>query len=358
MGQTHKAIEKGTGYFLPAEWAEQSGVELIWPSMETDWRDTLEDVQATYLQMARAIAERETLLIVASHPSQTEAALKTGLTEEMMRNVIIAECSINDTWARDSGFITMLPGGGGEAKLTDFRFNGWGGKFAADRDNAINSHLYNKGLLRGIYDDASDFILEGGSIESDGEGTIMTTTSCLLSPGRNGFAGEADMERRIMKRLNAGRLICLHHGALEGDDTDGHIDTLARFCPDRKILYIKCVDPRDDHYPALSAMEEELQQVAERYGYTLVPVPLPRAVYDAKSRARLPATYANFLIINGAVLCPTYDQEDMDSEACRILAGLFPGREIIGIAASPLIRQGGSVHCSTMQFPAGVFRQS
>ncbi|MBR6318903.1 MAG: agmatine deiminase family protein [Prevotella sp.] len=332
-------MAQGT-YRLPAEWEPQSCVQLTWPHIGTDWAPMLGEVTATYRQMAREISLREPLLIVAP--------------EGDAPGLVHVVCPTNDTWARDHGFITLV--GGPLPLLLDFKFNGWGEKFPADLDNAINRRLYDIGALRGEYADHLDFVLEGGSIESDGKGTIMTTSQCLLAPHRNQPLSRNEIEQRLKDYLCADRVLWVDHGQLTGDDTDGHIDTLVRFCPDDTILYVGCSDTSDEQYEELRLMAEQLRtfRTADGRAYRLMALPLPQAIFNDEGQ-RLPATYANFLVVNGAVLVPTYDQPDIDAEALHIIGQAFPGRDIVGIDCRSLIQQHGSLHCCTMQFPAGVF---
>ena len=314
-------------YRLPAEWEPQSGVQLTWPHADTDWAPMLDEITATYREMASAIERYEPVLIV--------------------------EPPTNDTWARDHGFITLVNDQGG-IRLLDFKFNGWGEKFPADLDNAINRRLYDEGRVKGQYVDCLDFVLEGGSIESDGCGTVFTTTHCLMAPHRNQPLTQQQIEERLKQTLHADRIVWIDHGELTGDDTDGHIDTLVRICPDDTLLYMGCDDPQDEQYQELKLMEQELQQLRTIDGkpYHLLKLPMPRPIIA--DGERLPATYANFLIINGAVLCPTYGQPDLDNEAISIVSQAFPNRDIIGIDCRSIIRQHGSLHCCTMQYPENV----
>ena len=329
--------EKGKNRWrIPAEWEPQEGVQLTWPHAATDWAPMLEEVIAVYREMAREIAKRERLLVVAPQ----------NAAYDCLRII----CDTNDTWARDHGFISLVDDQG-HRRLLDYQFNGWGQKFEAALDNAINRRLYDAGELEGEYVDCLDFVLEGGSIESDGKGTIFTTSGCLLAPHRNQPLTKSEIEARLLHDLGAERVLWIDHGGLTGDDTDGHIDTLVRICPDDTLLYIGCDDPEDEQYEELKLMEEQLMtfRTLEGRPYRLLKLPMPRPVYDEGER--LPATHANFLVINGAVLCPTYGQSDIDAEALRIIGEAFPDREIIGIDCRPVIRQHGSLHCCTMQFP-------
>jgi agmatine/peptidylarginine deiminase len=325
---------------MPAEWELQSMVQLTWPHKDTDWAPILPEITAVYNEMAREIRKREKLLIVA--PAEVQPPTL---------NSYLITLNTNDTWARDHGFITVeeLTANSQKPKtkiLLDFCFNGWGEKFEATLDNEINRHLYDQGLIKGIYESHLDFVLEGGSIESDGKGTIFTTSCCLMAPHRNQPLTQSEIEQRLKQSLGAERVVWINHGSLIGDDTDGHIDTLVRICPDDTLLYIGS----DEEHPDLLLMEEELKtfRTLEGKPYRLLKLPLPRPIYDGDDR--LPATYANYLVINDAVLVPTYNQPDLDQEAMRIIQQAFPDREIVGIDCRAVIKQHGSLHCCTMQY--------
>ena len=338
--------------FLPPEWAPQSGVQLTWPHRHGDWAERLASVEPSFTAIAREIARREKLVVVcydAEHRAHVEATLKAGDVD--MAHVILAVAPSNDTWARDHGPITVLCRN--EPLLFDFGFNGWGGKYAHDLDNLITNRLHEAGVFGRTTMQDIDMILEGGSIEVDGSGTLLTTTNCLLAPTRNPGMSRAEIERELSELLGLNRILWLEHGHLAGDDTDSHIDTLARYCNPRTIAYVACDDPADEHYEDLKAMERELQlfRAADGAPYLLVPLPWPRAQYDGERR--LPATYANFLIINGAVLVPTY-RDPADTVALERLRGCFPDREVVGVDCAPVIAQYGSLHCLTMQLPVGV----
>lgn len=324
---------------MPAEWEPQWGVQLTWPHAQTDWAPILDEITVTYEEMAREISKREALLIVAP-----EGKTLSPITPH------ISHQATNDTWARDHGFITLTDDDG-HLRLLDFKFNGWGEKFPAELDNAINCRLYDEGKVEGEYIDCLDFVLEGGSIESDGKGTIFTTSGCLLAPHRNQPMTQEEIEVRLKHDLCAERILWIDHGSLTGDDTDGHIDTLVRICPDDTLLYIGCDDPNDEQYEELRLMEEQLRtfRTLEGKPYRLMKLPMPRPIYDGDER--LPATYANFLVINGAVLCPTYGQSGLDTQALKLIGEAFPDREIVGIDCRSVIKQHGSLHCCTMQIP-------
>lgn len=359
---------------LPAEWEPQRFIQLTWPHAETDWAPYLESAQECFIQLAHAITRFEPLLIVTPEPEEVEAQLRTAGNIDMSQ-VVICECPTNDTWARDHAFISTrtannMQEGGDGILLNDYTFNGWGMKFAANLDNQINRRIYESGTFE--ENDLLDFweakyrcclnhVLEGGSIESDGEGTILTTAECLLSANRNYFDSKEPFNEWFGEDFGCKQILWLDHGFLVGDDTDSHIDTLARLCPDHTIVYVKCTDPEDIHYDELQQMEAQLQtfRTLEGQPYRLLALPMPAEIKESdfadaveeEGDQRLPATYANFLILNGAVLYPTYNQPDNDKKAAKVLQEAFPGREIIGIDCRVLIRQHGSLHCVTMQYP-------
>ena len=263
--------------------------------------------------------------------------------------LLLSHVESNDTWARDHGPITLITDDGSKQRLLDFRFNGWGEKFEADKDNAITRNLFAQGAFCGMLIDNDDLVLEGGSIDCDGKGTLFTTSQCLLAPHRNQPMTKLQIERELKRRLAIDRVVWLNHGNLIGDDTDGHIDTIVRCAPADTLLYVTCTPDDVEQYEDFRALEDELTALRTKEGksYRLLPLPTPRPIID--NGERLPATYANFLIVNGAVIMPTYSQSDRDEQAQSIIAQAFPDREIIGIDAMTIIRQHGSVHCLTMQ---------
>lgn len=356
---------------LPAEWEPQGFIQLTWPHEDTDWNYILEDVTACYVRIATEISTREPLLIVCKNAQQVRRQLEGKAN---LDNIRFAEIDTNDTWARDHGGITVVDTAESffqsevcnlddpfkpvspicecESSHTvlDFCFNGWGLKFASNKDNCITRELFQSGILNADYENRLNFVLEGGSIESDGAGTILTTSECLLSHNRNEQFTKEEIEDYLKKALGAKRILWLNHGYLAGDDTDSHIDTLARLCDYDTIAYVRCDDPSDEHYNELQAMEKELQELTTTEGYPYKLLALPMADKIEMDGERLPATYANFLIMNDAVLVPTYGSAK-DEEAIAVLQEAFPDREIVGCDCVPLIRQHGSLHCITMQYP-------
>lgn len=336
---------------LPAEWYPQSGIQLTWPHRHTDWAYMLEEVEKCFLEIAREIAAREKLLIVTPYPEEVRQYIAPHVN---MDNVEFHTCRTNDTWARDHGGITVFEDD--RATICDFKFNGWGLKFAAQYDNLITSNCYQAGVFNARYRNRLNFALEGGSIESDGEGTLMTTSECLLSPNRNGEWNREEIENYLKTVFGIRQVLWLNHGYLAGDDTDSHVDTLARLAPEHTIVYVRCTDRDDEHYDALTRMEEELRGFRTLDGkpYRLLALPMADAIYEEEER--LPATYANFLILNEAILYPTYGQPENDRQAAEVLKKAFPNREIVGIDCTALIKQHGSLHCVTMQYPISVLK--
>jgi len=338
---------------LPAEWEPQTGVVLTWPHDRGTWAGLLDEVEPVFLAIAEAVGRREALLINCLDGPQAGRVrarlLDRGVPEDRL---FISLTPSNDTWARDHGPLTVTDGAG--VRLLDFRFNGWGNKYPAELDDAINRAVWSAGWFGDCPMETVDLVLEGGSIDSDGSGTLLTTTSCLAHPTRNPALSRQEIEARLHSAFGSDRMLWLERGCIEGDDTDGHIDMLARFADPETIVYQSCDETDYGCYPELKAMEEQLGTLRNRNGrpYRLVPLPWPGPRRDVDG-ARMPASYANFLLINGAVLMPTY-RDPADAEAARRLQACFPDRELVAIDCLPVIRQHGSLHCLTMQLPADV----
>ena len=324
---------------LPAEWYPQSAVQLTWPHEDTDWAPILDEVIPCFVSIAKEVIKRENLLIVC----RDEQAVREQLGDVDYSRILFREMETNDTWARDHGGISVFDDGA--PMVYDFVFNGWGMKYAANYDNLITRNLFAQGTFAdGVLPvNMQPFVLEGGSIESDGKGTLLTTVECLASVNRNEY---------LQKVFGFERILWLENGYLAGDDTDSHVDTLARFCSEDTIAYVQCTDAGDEHFEELQAMEQELQSFTQTNGVPYRLIALPMADKVEWEGERLPATYANFLIINGAVLLPFYNSLK-DEQAKAALQQAFPDREIIGINCLPLIKQHGSLHCVTMQYPEG-----
>lgn len=346
----NKNIE--TSFRLPAEWEKQSAIMLIMPHEDTDWKPYLADIVNTYVEMANAITRYERLLLTTRVVEATKKHFSKHLSKAQMERITFVECDNNDTWARDIAPISLVTKDG-KRRMLDFCFNGWGEKFAAEKDNQINAQLAQTGLFDAEIVSHKDFVLEGGSIESDGKGTLFTTTSCLLAPHRNQPFTREEITHYLLQHIPSKRVVWLEYGCLEGDDTDGHIDTIVRCAPNDTLLYIKCEDKNDVHYSDFKALEKQLRTLRTLEGkpYHLLALPFTNAVYDEAER--LPATYANFVILNGAVLVPTYNQPANDTKALEVIKQAFPTYDIIGIDAQTVVRQHGSLHCLTMQLPEG-----
>ena len=334
---------------LPAEWEPQSTVWLTWPHEAGDWGDGLDAVHACFLDLAQAIAAAQPALICACNAAWADKIAQDLQARQVDAGRIrIHIHASNDVWTRDYGALSVVDADGA-GRLVDFRFNGWGGKFRADLDDALAAALRRAGWFADTPFLSLPWIVEGGALDTDGQGTLLVRESAVRTETRNPGLDRADLEAIWREHLGVTRVHWLRHGHLQGDDTDGHIDTLARFCDPGTIAYQACDDPRDPHYAPLRAMAEELADLRTPDGqaYALIPLPMPQACFDAG--LRLPAGYANFLILNGRVLLPIYACPQ-DIEAQIRLAAAFPDREIIPIDCRALIRQNGSLHCATMQF--------
>ena len=334
---------KTTACTFPTEWHRQDAVLMAFPHEGTDWaRSGLKAALTPFVRIASAIAYNEPVIILC----RDAESVKSHFCD--IRNITFVEIPFNDTWTRDYGPITVYENG--TRKFLDFTFNGWGGKFESALDDAVTAELVKRGYLYGAYEKV-DFVLEGGSVETDGEGTLLTTSRCLLNPNRNPDRTKDEIEKFLKEKLCVRRILWLDHGELAGDDTDAHIDTLARFVDEETIAHVTCDDPEDPHYEELAKMKEQLKSFRTESGdpYRLVPLPLPSPKFDGEGN-RLPATYANFLVTNHAILLPAYD-DPLDKEMVDLFKELYPTLEVIPINCMKLIEQGGSLHCSTMQIP-------
>ncbi len=337
---------------FPAEWEPQEAILVAWPHAGTDWAERLAEVEETYIALVQAITRYQPAWIcVADDDLQTYAEARLRSARVDMSRVRFVPFDYDDTWLRDSGPITLREGDG--FRVLDFRFTAWGGKFEAGRDDRLVEALDQQGLFGGAPRQRIDFALEGGGIETDGDGTLLTTWHCLHE--RHPQASREDLDARLRQWLAQDRVLWLDHGYLEGDDTDAHIDTLARFAPGDAIVFQACDDPADSHHAELQAMAADIAalRTADGRRYRLFPLPWARPIVD--NGRRLAASYANYLIINGAVLIPAYGDR-ADDAAAAVLALAYPGRDIVQVPCRPLIWQNGSLHCITMQLPAGLGR--
>lgn len=346
-----------SAFSLPAEWHPSRAVIIAWPHAGTDWAPILGDVRATYAHLICELSKLAEVIVLSHEPIGEEYILPATRRER----VRVVDYLTNDTWARDYGPVTLLPSSPeGRPLHLDFCFNGWGMKFAACRDNLATTHLAACGLLDGDIANHRDMVLEGGSIDSDGCGTVLTTAQCLLAPNRNDTLDRDAIDAELRRRLGARRILWLEHGALAGDDTDGHVDTIVRFLPPSDpgaepdtIAFAATDDTSDANYAELRALRAELESLRRPDGmpYRLVPLMQPHPETDDDGM-QLPATYANFLIVNGAILLPTYRQPDRDSAAAEALRRACPSYTVVPVDCRTLIEQHGSLHCATMQLPA------
>lgn len=338
---------------LPAEWEPQDAVLLTWPHKNTAWNWILDEVTELYEALATVISDYADVIIAAPENELDTIRERLEAMGAPMEYIYLYPCKSNDTWARDHGPLTVETPEG--FKLLDFKFNGWGNKFAHELDDQISRQLFEQNAFPLASCEEQGWVLEGGSVDTDGQGTLLTTSACLLNKNRNPDLTKEEIESRLKLAFGVRKINWLDHGYLAGDDTDGHIDTLARLCPNNTIVYTACDDEQDEHYADLKKMEAQLQTFTNADGqpYRLLPLPWAGAVLGRDSDLRLPSTYANFLVVNEVVLVPIYDLP-MDEEALEVIAQAFPGYEIMGIPCLSLIEQGGSLHCITMQIPEGV----
>ena len=344
---------------MPAEWEKHEATWLSYPHNEDSWPGKIESIFPSYHLFIKTLTEVETVHINVQDDIM-EQNVRNALKEAgaFMVNIEFHRFPTNDAWCRDHGPAFLLnhkvPG---LRAIVNWNHNAWGGKYPYDLDTQIPERIAEH---LGMTMFQPNIVMEGGSIDVNGKGDLLTTTSCLLNPNRNPRLSAADIEERLLRELHARRVLWLHHGHMDGDDTDAHIDTLARLCPADTIAYVQCTDPDDGHYDDLQHMEAELRNLRtlEDRPYRLLPLPLPAPVYDEDDGTRLPATYANFLVLNGSVLVPTYAQPELDRTACETIQKAFPTHQVVGIDCRPLIRQHGSLHCCTMQLPRGVMGQS
>ena len=317
---------------IPAEWEEQEALIVVFPPKKSDWAHSIEEIHQTYLTFIATIARFQKCLVICEDKNALSNLLST------LQNIELIQIPTNDTWIRDFGGINVYKNH--KRRTYDFIFNAWGNKFEATLDNCLTKQLFEEGHLEGKLK-SFDFVLEGGSIDSNGHGVMLSTAYCLYEKNRNAHFSKKEIKKTLVKLFGLKELIVLEHGALMGDDTDSHIDTLARFIDKKTIAYVKCYDKDDVHYKELRKMEKELQKTK----FQLLPLPLPSAKYF--NNHRIPATYMNFVLINNAVLVPTYS-DAYDKEVLAIFERCFPDREVVGIESSVLIREHGSLHCASM----------
>ena len=338
---------------LPHEGEAQDGVLLAWPHPDGDWAPYLEAAEAEFTALALAITAYERLLILCRDP-QHERHIRERLTPglEHPQRLQFHHLDYHDTWVRDYGPLSVYRDG--RPLLVDFRFDGWGGKYPARADDAVSRSLYEMGAFAaGLELERHDWVLEGGAVESDGQGTLLLNAPCILDPRRNPGLTREEAEARLPPIFGAQRIHWLEIPPLQGDDTDGHIDTLARFADPTTLLHSSVDDPRHPDRATLAELERALRRLSRPDGgaYRLIPLPLPHPMHDAGRP--LPANYANFLLLPEVVLVPQYGDRERDILALERIATAFPGRAVAGIPSATLIRQNGSLHCLTMQLARG-----
>ncbi len=337
-----------------AEWEEPQGILMAFPNCHTDWNYILKDVEEQYLRIIKTFTENKKHVVLLCEDRKYVSEILEQCDTDL---ITMIEIPFNDTWTRDYGFISVERGE--RKRALDFGFNGWGLKFASDKDNLVNLNLKDIHLIhKDVYRNERDFVLEGGSIDTDGKGTLLTTSRCLCSPNRNGGKSKEELNKILQTRLGCDHILWLDYGALEGDDTDSHIDTLARMAPEDVILFTGCRDIEDSQFEELLKMRAQLTLFRTPDGnpYNLIELPLPDAIYDNEGN-RLPATYANYLVTEDVLFMPTYGQPEKDTLALHTIQVAFPRHKIVGIDCRVLIQQHGSLHCATMQIPVGYMNQ-
>lgn len=310
------------------EWEDQELLMLSIPHINSDWAEYLDEILDSYEKLVKAVSKYQKVLLIAPNLSDFDRFKKFD-------NCEFLQIDTDDTWIRDYGAIDVRRGD--EIISYDFKFNAWGGKFNSNKDNMVNKKLFEH---FGTKLEEIDLILEGGSIDFNGDGVMLTTTECLLNDNRNRLSKD-ELEIKLKDLFGLNKIVWLNHGFIKGDDTDSHVDTLARFIDKNIVAYAACYDKSDEHYEELNLMKQEL----ETAGFNLVALPLPKPViYEGK---RLGATYCNFIFINNAVIVPTYADKVADEYAINALKSALPNKDIIGVDSRVFIRQNGSLHCSS-----------
>lgn len=337
---------------LLAEWAPQRQVQLCWPSQAEYWGEQTAAAQATHSQIIAQITQYQAVLLIHS-PNIDQQSLASQLTQagaKLDQLTLVAQDN-NDIWCRDYGPLSVKDTSSDSIELLDFKFTGWGGKFPAELDNDASQKLASAGHYQANLR-SFDLILEGGAIDYDDNGSLLTTTACLLNLNRNPSWSRADYEQFMAGEMGIQRIHWLESGWLRGDDTDSHVDMLARFAPNNVLIYQGCSDATDEHFAPLQELAAELAALrnCDEQPYQLVELPFPSAHFD-EDGDRLPASYANFLITNQQVLVPAYG-DPQDEQARQVIAACFPNRETVSINCLPLIHQYGSLHCASMQLSA------
>ncbi|MFK5882699.1 MAG: agmatine deiminase family protein [Sulfurospirillum sp.] len=319
---------------VPAEWEKQEYIMLVFPSPKSDWEHSIYYIQKSYVELIKAIIPYQKCVLLCEDKAKLSKIMPKS------KNIKIVQIETNDTWIRDFGAISIYEDN--KLKLLNFKFNAWGGKFDYKKDNLLNRKLQELNFFKNPMVDIN-FVLEGGSIDTNGKGTLLTTQNCIFNQNRNPKLSKAQILNVIKNTFGINEIIVLQNGSLIGDDTDSHIDTLARFIDKETIAYVKCYDTLDEHYITLKKMEDELKKTK----FHLLALPLPSPKFFTNHR--LPATYLNFVFINGALIVPTYKDKN-DKIVLKILQDFFPTKDIIGVDASIFIRERGSLHCASMNY--------
>jgi agmatine deiminase len=329
-------------FHMPAEWAPHERCWMAWPCRAEVWNGRVREAEAAYAAVARAIAACEPVTMLARPEDVEAAAAACGPGIEVL------SLSLDDSWMRDSG-PTFLVDAGGTVAGADWRFNAWGGKFPPfDQDDAVAGQVLEH---LGLHAFRAPFVLEGGSIHVDGEGTVLTTEQCLLNPNRNPSLGRAEIEENLRRWLGVARIVWLGEG-LENDHTDGHVDDIACFVRPGVVMAATCADPDDANYAILEDNLRRLRLAKDARGRALDIIELPLPARRDTAAGRLVSTYLNFYIANGAVIAPSFD-DPLDTTAAAILARAFPDRRVVQVPALDIVEGGGGIHCITQQQPAG-----
>lgn len=332
---------------LVPEWYQQEAIILAWPDKKTDWAPWLTETRRTYIALMEAINKQNVGILLLIRQAEIDTFLSLA---KSLSKVMLIPSDYNDTWVRDYGFLTCAIKD--QMHPIEFNFNGWGNKFDATKDNQINRQALQPLCQHSLQ--SYPLVMEGGALEIDQHGNLLSTAMCLQNPQRNGDMSAAQYSDQFAKSLAPQRVVIFEHGHLEGDDTDGHVDTLVRFTPDESLVVQSCFNhPTDSHFAGLNSLVNECKMHFPNH--RIFELPLPQ-IYNEQQQ-RLPASYANYLINNHQVLCPTYQQPE-DKMALTILAQAYPQHQIVAIDALPLIRQFGSIHCISMQVPCGTLKKA
>ncbi len=330
---------------LLPEWYPQEAIILAWPDSTTDWVPWLDQVQQVYIELIKAISTNQTGVILLTHSDQIQHCVAL-LPRDL--SVLLVDAEYNDTWVRDYAFLTCKSGD--NLIPVEFTFNGWGDKFVASKDNQVNQQVLGKLCQHKLCEWPQ--VLEGGAVEIDASGTVLSTQLCLTNPKRNGPMPLSDYSKLFEKSLGATRSVIFKHGHLEGDDTDGHIDTLVRFTDNQGLVVQSAFNrPNDSHFPELRGLVNECTTHFPEH--SIYELPLPE-IYN-KDGTRLPASYANFLISNNTIFAPIYQQPE-DKIALKVLSQGYGNYKIVPINCLPLVQQYGSLHCISMQVPKGTLK--